>query len=411
VAVGLPGAGPVTSVGRFLPGGPINDNTAFKPFTEPGRMLDPNRILVGSASNFGAPPAVPDEMPGSVLSIDPSGTAVLTVPSQFAAAGAQASTLDGKVQLFSADSPAFVNGVTNPRADTANQPGVSNILDISINNAFGRLWPANSPQGPARPGTSTVLDPGGMPLAGAPDAQAGGVFMGSMTDRRPDQVSPGGIDAGAVGTAFIGRSVDGSGRAVFAVVTADGAVAQAHSEQGVDGLAPRGTISDMRNRPEAAQLHAGAVLKYYTANPVLYVSDPVANQIVAISMPKDPTGKVRTMGTVEHYKSPAFDMPVDLAPTLSEANHRDWSSNTTLAELADIYVLNRGNNTITRMKVDGTVIATRPVELPGKKSLGKAKVNGIATSIDGSKIYVTVTGTLPGYNAEGAVLELPAFTS
>ena len=111
------------------------------------------------------------------------------------------------------------------------------------------------------------------------------------------------------------------------------------------------------------------------------------------------------------YKSAAFDMPVDLAPTVSEANHRDWSSNTTLAELADIYVLNRGNNTITRMKVDGTVIATRAVVLPGNKTLGKAKLNGIATSMDGSNIYVTVTGTLPGYSQDGAVLELPAFTS
>lgn len=411
LAVGLPGAGPVTSVGRFLPGGPINDNVAFKAFTDPGRVLDADRILVGSASNFGAPMAVPDEMPGSIVSIDPSTPGVLTVPAQFAASGGQATALDGKVQLYSSQSSAFLNGVTNPKADTANQPAVSNILDISINNAFGRLWPANSPQGPAKPGTSTILDPGGMPLAGAPDAQAGGVFLGSMTDRRPEQLSPGGLDAGAVGTAFIGRAVDGSGRAVFAVVTADGAVVQAHSEQGVDGLAPKGTISDLRNRPDSAQLHVGTVLKYYTADPVLYVSDPVANQILGITMPKDGTGKVRTIGGVVHYKSPAFDMPVDLAPTLSEANHRDWSSNTTLAELADIYVLNRGNNTITRMKVDGTVIATRTVTLTGNKALGRAKVNGIATSMDGSKIYVTVTGTLPGYSQDGAVLELASFTS
>lgn len=410
VAVGLPGAGPVTSVGKFLPGGPINDNATFKAFTEPGRMLDPNRILVGTATNFGAPMAVPDDMPGSILSIDPSGSDVLTVPAQFAAAGGQATTLDGKVQLFSGQTSAFVNGVTNPKADTASQPGVSNILDISINNAFGRLWPANAPQGLAKPGTSTILDPGGMPLAGAPDAAAGGVFLGSMTDRRPDQMIPGDLDAGAVGTAFIGRAVDGSGRAVFAVVTADGAIVQAHSEKGVDGLAPKGTISDLRGRPNSAELHAGAVLKYYTPDPVLYVSDPVANEIVAVTMPKDSTGTVRTAGAIQRYKDKAFDMPVDIAPTVPEANHRDWSSNTTLAELADIYVLNRGNNTITRMKVDGTVIATRKVELAGGHSLGKAKVNGIATSPDGSKIYVTVTGTLPGHPQAGGVLELPSFT-
>jgi hypothetical protein len=410
VADGVPGAGTITSVGRFLPGGPINDNAAFKAFTEPGKVLDPNRLLVGSTSNFGAPLAMAGDMPGSILSIDASGPQRLDVPPDFASSGTQATALDGRVDLYSAQASAFMNNVTNPQAVTAGQPGVSNILDLSINNAFGRLWPANAPQGLSKEGTETILDPGGMPLANAPDTRAGGVFAGTVTGRQPAQVVPGSLSAGAVATAFIGRGLDDPRRAVFAVVTADGAIVQAHTQQGVDGLAPAGTITDMRGNRNAAQLHAGALLKYYTADPVLYVSDPVANQIVAVSMPKDDVGKVRRMGTVEHYKSPAFDMPVDLAPTLSEANARDWSSNTTLAELADIYVLNRGNNTITRMKVDGTVIGTRKVTLVGGKSLGSAKVNGIATSVDGTKVYVTVTGRVPGTSRDGAVLELPAFT-
>jgi hypothetical protein len=42
--------------------------------------------------------------------------------------------------------------------------------------------------------------------------------------------------------------------------------------------------------------------------------------------------------------------------------------------------------------------------------LGEARLNGIATSSDGSRIWVTVTGRLPGFpNSTGAVLELPAF--
>jgi hypothetical protein len=73
--------------------------------------------------------------------------------------------------------------------------------------------------------------------------------------------------------------------------------------------------------------------------------------------------------------------------------------------------VNRGNNTVTRMKVDGTVIGTRKVQLPDNKSLGAAKLNGITTSLDGAKIYVSVTGKLPGYNEEGALLELPSFTN
>jgi DNA-binding beta-propeller fold protein YncE len=140
------------------------------------------------------------------------------------------------------------------------------------------------------------------------------------------------------------------------------------------------------------------------------VSDPVADEIVSVSLPKDGTGTVRRSGDVQRFKNEAFDMPVDLAPTSPEGSHRDWSSNTTLAELSDIYVLNRGNNTITRIKDDGTVIATQAVVLPGGESLGSAKLNGIATSPDGAKIYVTVTGTLPGRAEEGALLELPTFT-
>jgi hypothetical protein len=45
---------------------------------------------------------------------------------------------------------------------------------------------------------------------------------------------------------LIGRALDDPTRAVFAVVSADGAISQAHTQQGVDGLAPAGTISDLR---------------------------------------------------------------------------------------------------------------------------------------------------------------------
>jgi hypothetical protein len=411
VAVGIPGAGPVTAVGAFLPGGPINDNPAFKEFTAPGRVLQADRVLVGSRSNFGAPMGVETDMPGSILSIDPSSTELLTIAPDFALSGAQASTLDGKVQVYSAQSPAFLNRVTSPQAVTAGAAGVSNPLDLSINNAFGRPWPANAPRGLSHEGSETILDPAGMPLAGAPNPHAGGVFAGAVTNRRPGQVVEGGLGSGAVGTAFLGRALDNPKRAVFAVVTADGAIVQAHTEQGIDGLAPPGTISDLRGRPDSGELHVGAVLRYYTADPVLYVSDPVANEVVAVTLPADGLAQVRRAGAIQRIQAGAFDMPVDLAPTVPEATHRDWSSNTTLAELADLYVLNRGNNTITRMKVDGTVIATREVTLPGNRSLGTAKVNGIATSPDGERIYVTVTGMLPGHTEPGALLELPSFSA
>jgi len=181
----------------------------------------------------------PSEQEGSFLSIDPRGAAMLVIPSDFAAAGGQASTLGGRVQMFSANSPAFFNGVNNPLAVTANFTGVSNPLGLSINNAFGRLWPANAPTGLDGIGTSTILDPTGIPLAGAPNPQAGGVFAGDLTPRLPTQVFPGALGRGAVGTAFLGRSPDGSGRAVFCVALADGSVIQAHTAKAVDGLASR----------------------------------------------------------------------------------------------------------------------------------------------------------------------------
>jgi hypothetical protein len=54
-------------VGTFLPGGPIP--TKFAAYTQPGQVLDPKRILVGSASNFGEALADANQLPGSFLSI------------------------------------------------------------------------------------------------------------------------------------------------------------------------------------------------------------------------------------------------------------------------------------------------------------------------------------------------------
>jgi len=220
---GIPGASAVSPIGTFLPGGPIHDNPALAAFTEPGRVLDPSRILVGSSSNFGAPKANADQDEGSFLSIDPARED-LVVPETFASAGDQAYALGGAVQMYSAQSPNWRNGIYNPSAVTADQTGVSNPLGLSINNAFGRLWPANAPYGLNGPGSSSIDDPDGRPLKGAPNPITGGVYFGDLTARQPVQIIPGSLDKAAVGTAFLGRSPDGSGRAVFAVVVADGSV-------------------------------------------------------------------------------------------------------------------------------------------------------------------------------------------
>src|SRR4029077_5981332 len=210
VAVGIPGASTVSAVGTFLPGGPIHDKPALHAFTQPGQILDPVRILVGSSSNFGEPLARTDQRPGSFLSNDPRGS-TLEVPADFASAGGQVSTLGGRVQLYTANNAAFLNSVKNPAAATANFPGASNPLGISINWAFGRLWPANAPTGLEGIGTSTILDPQGFGLAGAPNPKLGGVYAGSLTNRgaippSTSQVIPGALNTGAVATAFMGAS-------------------------------------------------------------------------------------------------------------------------------------------------------------------------------------------------------------
>ena len=86
IATGIPGAGAVAEVGDFLRGSPMHDNALFTPYAQPGKVLDPKRVLVASTSNFGAPLARRNEPEGSVLSIDPSADPA-TVPAGFAAAG------------------------------------------------------------------------------------------------------------------------------------------------------------------------------------------------------------------------------------------------------------------------------------------------------------------------------------
>src|SRR5271155_2094111 len=256
VAINIPGASAISQVGTFLnvppPGACANPiPSKFPAYIQPGAVLDPNRILVGSRSNFGAPGAIGVGQEGSLLSIDPSGPGILSIPADFASSGDQALTLNGAVQMFSANGPHWLNGENNPGANTAQYTGVSNPLGLSNNNAFGRVWPANAPFGEYGSGSSSILDPTGLPLAGPPNPLIGGVYVGGLTNRNAvtmpsqPQVIPGSLSTGAVGTALLGPSPDGSCKAVFAVVTADGAIVQEHTLKGLDGLAPPGTIGPL----------------------------------------------------------------------------------------------------------------------------------------------------------------------
>lgn len=102
---------------------------------------------------------------------------------------------------------------------------------------------------------------------------------------------------------------------------------------------------------------------------------------------------------------------LEIRKTATMALYREPSIvSATLDVQSDFYVANRRNNTIVRMTQTGAVIAVRRVRLADGRTLGSARLNGIAISPDFTKIWVTVTGGLPGLeDHEGAVLELPAF--
>ena len=426
VAVNIPGASAISQVGAFLnnPVPPACAHpipTLFASFTQPGAVLDPKRVLVGSRSNFGAPLASGVGREGSFLSIDPSGPAVLSVPGDFAQSGVQSSTLGGAVQMYSANSPHWYNSVHNSGANTAAYTGVSNPLGLSNNNAFGRLWPANAPFGDTGIGSSTILDPTGQPLAGAPNALIGGVYAGSLTNRnvvtsQSSQVIPGSLSAGAVGTAFLGPSPDGSCKAVFSVVTADGAIVQESTLKGLDGLAPAGTVESLLGRAwdppnQGVEPRLGVLMNPYTATPgaawQLFVTEPFNNTIAVVNLVVFGTApnQVFGLGSVSRISPDSLKLPVDLTPVQRDADSINWASNTTLDEGSDFYVANRGNNTIVRMRQDGGVVAIRRITFDNSP-VDNASLNGIATSTDGTTIYVTFTG--PGKD-QGGVLALPAF--
>jgi mono/diheme cytochrome c family protein len=412
VAVGIRGASAVAPVGFFHPGGPIRDKPEFAAFTQPGRVLDPKRVLVASNSNYGAPLAQADAAEGAILSLDPDGETIV-VSSNFATAGNQATALDGRLQLFTAQSPAFLNAVRTPGAASAAHPTVSNPLGISINNAFGRLWFSNSPRGVSGVGTESIADPTGEPLANAPSKLLGGVFAGDITNR-PQQIVPGALKTGAVATALLGMSPDGSKRAVFAVLASDGSIAQAHTEFALDGLAPAGTVAPIPiaapgdpNADQAAVTRTGMIFNW-VPNRVLYVAEPGRNAVTALTLTAD--DKVFRLQAAKSFDPPELAVPIDLAPAVPEVANPGFASNTTLAGNADIYVANRGNGTIVRMKQDGTIVGVRRIVLPDGRELGNGRLNGIAVSPDAQKIWVTVTGALPSFpDAPGALLELPAF--
>ncbi|MDJ0754715.1 MAG: di-heme oxidoredictase family protein [Ardenticatenaceae bacterium] len=411
IAVGLPAVGGVRQVGAFHSGGAIPSNPEFAAATEPGKILDPDRLLVASGSNFGAPLGVASQAAGAILSINPAAAQPLLIPPDFAAQNGQAAILNGDVQFFTGQTPDFLNRHHNPAAVTAMQPAVANPRYISINNAFGRPWFANVPEGIGGLGTSTVIDPTGHPLAGPPSPTAGGVFAGAQTNREVPIIE-GALYPAAAGTAFMGISPDDSGFAVFAVVQMDGSVVQVHVADGVDGLASAETVSSLDIDPKTTNgIENGGVIGIafnWIPSSILFIADGSQNRLAKLTLTDD--GQVFKVASTAYLNPPELNNPVDLSPTLPEIANPRFSSHTTLAGGSDLYVANRGDGSLVRLTQDGLVIAQARINLPGIGVLSANQLQGMAVSADGQRLFLTLSAAhpdFPGY--EGMLIEVSAF--
>jgi hypothetical protein len=402
VVSGLPGAHGISQVGRFHAGGPLVANPEFLLSTQPGRVLDPERVLVTTEANG-----------GTVFSVDASSRN-LRLPADLAA---RAHRAGDPIQVYSAATTAFGNAVHNAGARTAAEGAVASPRYLSINNAFGRPWIANAPRGLQGEGTESVTDPDGAPLANAPSDVAGGVFAGDRTPRttaatsmhtgwfarfqRRDsgQLTRGDLDHGAFGTAFLGASPDGTGFAVFATITGTGAVVQIHVQDGVDGLAPPGTILLGHTDP-------GVVGMAFQWSPrrALFIPEAARDQVAVLRLKDDE--RQFTLEGIDRLRSPWLSQPVDLAPTVPEVANPRFASHTTLSGDSDLYIANRGDGSLLRMTRDGRVVARAVLTQSDGHVVGPGELRAIAVSSDAQRIWLI--GHPPGTGGD-QLLEVSAF--
>ena len=168
---------------------------------------------------------------------------------------------------------------------------------------------------------------------------------------------------------------------------------------------------------EAVEPRFGVVMNPYTNSSTvvrqLFVSEPFYNTIAVVNLVTvgPAPNQVFGLGSVTRIGSPVLNLPVDLTPVERDRDNANWASNTTLDDGSDFYVANAGDNTIVRMRQDGTVVAIRRVMVNGQP-LDNVSLNGIAASADATDttppttIFATFVDPSSG---QGGVLAMPAF--
>src|SRR5204862_7417820 len=107
----------------------------------------------------------------------------------------------------------------------------------------------------------------------------------------------------------------------------DGGVVQVHVEKGVDGLAPRGTIKAMgepgTDPPRATRT---GVLFNWVPDRIVYVADPLASSIVALTLDDD--GELFHVRKTARLAPGQLDLPIDIAPAMPAVANPAFPSNT-----------------------------------------------------------------------------------
>jgi mono/diheme cytochrome c family protein len=179
-------------------------------------------------------------------------------------------------------------------------------------------------------------------------------------------------------------------------------------QKGVDGLAAPGTFTPLPELSVAAAestdprrvTRVGLVFNWVPTR-IAFVTDPLANRVLALDLSTDAV--MFHAAAPREIRSRAFDLPVDLAPAVTEIANGNFASNTTLGGGSDLYVLNRGNNSIARITQNGDLVSVRRIVVD--HGAAGFRASGIAVSEDAQTIWVTAT--MPG--SQGIVVQLPAF--